>query len=231
MRRIIALVGLTVATLFGVHLWAKAERFQLFGRLVARVETSDRILALTFDDGPEPEPTRELLDVLARHRVRATFFLQGAKIEEHRESARAIVAAGHEVGNHSYSHRRMILKTPAWIAEEIERTDRAIRSAGYRGEILFRPPFGKKLIGLPWYLREHGRTTIMWDIAPNTPPGTTAESLQTFILERVRPGSIVLLHPMYPNRCVTLAAVSGLITRLQTQGYGFVTVSDLLRRH
>ena len=86
---------------------------------------------------------------------------------------RKIVAAGHEVGNHSYSHVRMLLVTPSFVQQEIEKTDRLIRAAGYDREINFRPPYGKKLFALPWYLSKTGRKTITWDVEPDSNPKIT----------------------------------------------------------
>src|SRR5687768_16415074 len=97
---------------------ARARSLQLLGELVNRVPTAERVVALTFDDGPEPGQTEDVLAILSRERVLATFFLVGREIDRHPELARRIVAAGHEVGNHSYSHRRMVLHSPAFIREE-----------------------------------------------------------------------------------------------------------------
>lgn len=107
------------------------------------------MVALTFDDGPTKNGD-QLISLLAKYNVKATFFLIGKEIETYPDGAIRIVQAGHQIGNHTYSHNRMVLKRPSYIKEEIERTDQLIRQAGYKGEIDFRPPNGKKLIGLPY---------------------------------------------------------------------------------
>lgn len=149
--RRIAVVSLILAgMLAGTYQLMNARTFQLVGRLVSRVPTSDNVVALTFDDGPQPVFTEQILAILDEVGVKATFFVTGADLEQHKAEAQQIVAAGHALGNHSFSHQRMIFVTPAFVRAEIERTDRLIREAGYSGEIYFRPPYGKKLVALPY---------------------------------------------------------------------------------
>ena len=135
-RAAVVLIAVLVLAV-GVFKLSKARTFQLFGEIVPRVETRQRVVALTFDDGPAPNVS-EVLDTLADRKVKATFFLIGSNIESDPDDAKRIVAAGHQVGNHTWSHDRMIFKSPSFIAREIEETDRLIRAAGYRGEIDFR---------------------------------------------------------------------------------------------
>lgn len=213
-------------------LWqiCKSHTFQFFGVIVPRVSTSEKVVALTFQDGPTPRATNEILGVLAEMKVKATFFVIGAELERNMAEGRKIVAAGHELGNHSYSHVRMILVTPSFVRQEIEKTDRLIREAGYSKEINFRPPFGKKLLALSYYLSKTGRKTIMWDVEPDSNAEIASDSRRIIevVRSRVRPGSIILLHAMYPRRQQSLKAVRGIIESLGREGYGFVTVSELL---
>jgi peptidoglycan/xylan/chitin deacetylase (PgdA/CDA1 family) len=219
-------VLLVCAVLFKI---SKSRTFQFFGEIVPRVETNQKVVALTFDDGPAPE-VRELLDTLAAKNVKATFFLIGVQIAEDPADAKRIVDDGHQVGNHSWSHARMVLKTPSFYAREIEDTDRQIRKIGYRGEIDFRAPFGKKLIGLPWYLAKHHRREIMWDVEPESfgeIEGHTDRIIAN-VLKETRPGSIIILHPQYANRAATRAAVGPIIDGLRARGYTFLKVDQLL---
>jgi chitin deacetylase len=213
-------------------LWqiSKSRSFQFFGRIVPRVEISEKVVALTFDDGPAKGGTDEILKTLDEMKVKATFFVIGAELEQNMDEGRKIFAAGHELGNHSYSHVRMVLVRPSFVRQEIEKTDRLIRAAGFSGEINFRPPFGKKLLTLPYYLSKTGRTTIMWDVEPDSQPGIAndSDSIIKRTTAEVRPGSIILLHAMYPSRRESLKAVKGIIESLRQEGYRFVTVSQLL---
>lgn len=226
----VCVIGLVVAGM-GVRALARSRTYQLFGNLVSHVETRDSIVALTFDDGPSPGVMDSLLRMLGRRDVRATFFVVGSALAEHPELAVQLRNLGHELGNHSYTHRRMVPMRAATIAAEVERTDSLLRLGGQPGEIFFRPPFGYKLFGLPRYLAASGRTTVTWDIEPESYPAdaTTVDGLVRHTLDRVRPGSIILLHPWYPARATTLAAVGPLIDSLHARGYRVTTVSKMLQ--
>jgi len=204
--------------------------YQFFGEIVSSAPAADSVVALTFDDGPTPGYAEAILAVLDSFNVKATFFVTGRETEANVEQARRLVEAGHELGNHSYSHSRMVLMAPSRVRDEIERTDRAIRSAGYTGSIHFRPPYGKKLFTLPWYLSRHQRKTIMWDVEPDSyaEVARDADTLSAYVIEHVRPGSIVLLHVMFESRATSMAAVPAIIEGLKARGYRFVTVSELI---
>src|SRR5262249_48469344 len=226
---LIIVVAVVVATAAAFQV-SKSRTFQFFGAIVPHVNTRQKVVALTFDDGPTPGGTEEVLSILNEAGVKATFFVIGVELERNLEEGRKIVAAGHELGNHTYSHQRMVLKTPSFIESEIERTDQLIRQAGYQSTIHFRPPYGKKLILLPYYLARTSRKTITWDVEPDSYPEIAADSnkIVAHVMEKVRPGSIVLLHVMYKSGSESLKAVKGVITGLKGQGYSFKTVSEVL---
>ncbi|GAA0630585.1 polysaccharide deacetylase family protein [Kutzneria viridogrisea] len=233
-RRLLIVLGVLLVLLplsaFGLLRLASARTFQFFGGLTSRVDTAEKVLALTFDDGPDPVGAQPMLDTLASRGVHGTFYLIGRDLAAHPELGRAIAQAGHEIGNHTYSHQRMVLVSPQFVAEEVERTDELIRRTGYTGEITFRPPNGKKLLALPYYLHEHDRRTITWDVEPNSYPEVdrSASAITDYTVNHVTPGSIVLLHGMYQGREQTRAALGPIIDQLRARGYRFVTVSQLL---
>ena len=232
MRKRLLIATPIVVLAVAIALWqvSNSRTFQFAGKIVPRVITSEKIVALTFDDGPTKSGTDEILKALQQKNVKATFFVTGSELDQNMSEAQKIVAAGHELGNHSYSHVRMVLVTPSFVRHEIEKTDRLIREAGFKGEINFRPPYGKKLLALPYYLSKTGRKTIMWDVEPDSDHETSKESNRIIEETRaqVRPGSIILLHAMYPSRHQSLKAVPGIIENLQREGYRFVTVGELL---
>lgn len=230
-RAIVGITVLLVLALLATWQVSKSRTFQVAGDIVARVETTQPKVALTFDDGPSRKALQTLLPILASRQVKATFFVVGAELERHPALAQELIAAGHELGNHSFSHQRMIFKSKAFIAEEIERTDALIRQAGAPNEILFRPPYGIKGWTLPHYLADSHRPTIMWDVEPDSKRNQThsSQAIVDTTLAQTRPGSIILLHVMYPRRRTSLEAVAPIIDSLQRQGYQFVTVSELLR--
>ncbi len=215
---------------FGLWQLSKSRTYQVFGEIVPRVETERKIVALTFDDGPTPAHTDEILRVLKEENVAATFFLIGGEMEKHPSEAKKIVAAGHEIGNHSYSHVRMALVSPSFVKEEIERTDALIRAAGYEKMPHFRPPYGKKLLTLPLYLSQTNRKTITWDVEPESFPEIAGKSdeIVKHILANTRGGSIILLHVMYDPERRSLNAVKPVIEGLRGRGFQFATVSELL---
>ena len=141
--RITLAILIIMAALIGLWQLSKMRSYQLFGEIVSSVDTHEKVIALTFDDGPTAAYTNEILAILDQYGVKATFFVIGREVEENPEYARSIVEAGHELGNHSWSHPNMSLLSLDRIADEIERTDAAIRAVGYEGELHFRPPFGK----------------------------------------------------------------------------------------
>lgn len=217
-----------------IVLWqiSKSTTFQFFGKIVARVNTSEKVVALTFDDGPTKEFTEPVLSILREKSVKATFFLTGSEMESNMKMAQKIAADNHEIGNHSFSHPRMVLTLPETVAAEIERTDHAIEAAGFKGKALFRPPYGKKLFTLPWYLSTNNRITVTWDVDPESysEVAISAEKIVEHVTNKVRPGSIILLHVMYQSRSETRKALPEIIDRLRRAGYEFLTVSELLRK-
>ncbi|MBN1877930.1 MAG: polysaccharide deacetylase family protein [Anaerolineae bacterium] len=228
----LVVVGLVTMLLVTVSVWrfSKSRRTQLFGGMVTRVETSEPVVALTFDDGPEAGDTEEILAILEAKGVQATFFVIGRALAENPAEGPRIVAAGHELGNHTYSHRQMLGVKYSTVKEEIEQTDALIRAAGYKGAIHFRPPYGKRFIVLPYYLHTHRRKTIYWNIEPESYSDIVGNSdlITAHVLENLTPGAIILLHAMGESRAATRQAVPGIIEGALAQGYQFVTVSELL---
>lgn len=224
----VALIAL-IAVAYGLWQFSKSRDMQLFGTIVSRVETPEKVIALTFDDGPT-QYLPDVLTLLKERNVKATFFVIGGDVEKNPDLARAILADGHELGNHTYTHSNMTLAGWDKVVSEVERTDAAIRAAGYTGKIHFRPPFGKKLVTLPLYLAQHDRITVTQDIEPDSSARLSADSglMVDHVLNRARPGSIVLLHVMYKSRETSRQALPGIIDGLHERGYRFVTVSELL---
>lgn len=202
-----------------------ARTYQVFGGLTDQVETNQKVVALTFDDGPSKN-IHQILPLLDQYDAKATFFFIGKEIEGYPEEAKKVVEAGHQIGNHTYSHNRMIFKKPSYIKKEIEKTDQLIQKAGYKGEIDFRPPNGKKLVGLPYYLHKQNRDTITWNMEPDS-HYTAASDKVKYVKEYIQPGSIILMHPMYDDTGKELQAIEGVLQALSNEGYTFVTVNEL----
>lgn len=233
-RKAVLLSLLLVVVVLGVlaAAWrlSRSRSLQLFGELVTSVPVSDSVVALTFDDGPVPFYTDTVLAVLRQEDVRATFFVTGNAVARSPDLARGILRAGHELGNHSYSHQRMVLMSPRTVREEVEVTDSLIRLAGATGPIHFRPPYGQRLVILPWYLARRDRATVLWSLEPDSWFSRHADMVR-HVSDNVQPGSIILLHVEIPARAEGRLALPLMIRELKRRGYRFVTISELRALH
>lgn len=195
------------------------------------VRTQAQAIALTFDDGPDPATTPVLLDLLARHGARATFFLIGARAARHPELVARIAAEGHEIGNHSWDHPSLPALDAAGQAGQISRTAAVLAPHGGR---LMRPPYGDQTLRTHRIARRLGFRVVLWSVNGGDWRGEDADTLAGRLIARVGPGAIVLLHdslqsfedPAFRDRAPTFEAVGRLIAA--RPGHRFVTVSELL---
>jgi peptidoglycan/xylan/chitin deacetylase (PgdA/CDA1 family) len=208
-----------------------APRSQLYGRTLTH-GSDPRQVALTFDDGPNDPHTLRLLDVLAKYEAKATFFLIGKYVRQRPEIARAVQAAGHEIGNHTYSHPNLIFVSSRQLRRELEDCNKALEDALGMTPSLFRPPFGGRRPGVLRTAARMGLQTVMWSISGYDWKAQSPE----FILERVTPGlnssraEIVLLHDggyldFGTDRGHTVEATRRLLEA--TAGKRFVSMSGL----
>jgi len=202
--------------------------FQPVGEIHDRVHTSEKLVALTFDDGPNPPYTNQLLDVLDREHVKATFFFIGRNVEKNPEVARLVSERGHQVCNHSYSHVPLVNRWPSFVRSEIEKTDALLRQAGVKGEIYFRPPMGKKFLVLPYFLWKGKRKDILYSVNSHDYLGKTRDEIEKSVLEQAGPGDIILLHDGGGRRAETVAATQKVVRALKKKGFRFLTVQELL---
>jgi peptidoglycan/xylan/chitin deacetylase (PgdA/CDA1 family) len=189
LKRLLLSVFMTSALLFAFWQISKSRSFQFFGAIHTHVRTTERVIALTFDDGPTPHNTEPILELLERYQAKATFFMIGSVLEQNPELGRRVMAAGHQLGNHSYSHHRMLFKTPAWTWQELDRTDALIRGLGYEGEIMFRSPYGKKFLILPYILWQTQRRNILWNVESNDTETQDPARLEAANLPDIQAGS------------------------------------------
>lgn len=213
---------------YGLFQVSRSRTFQFFGEIYPRIETEKKIIALTFDDGPTVKHTNEILQILRDEDVKATFYVIGSDIEKNPGELEKIITDSHEIGNHSHTHERMVLVTPSFVKSEIETTDALIKKAGWTKEITFRPPFGKKLFALPFYLSQNNRKSVTWDVEPET-YFESSEDIIKNTLDETKNGSIILLHVMYDSRAESMKSVRPIIKNLREKGFEFVTVSELLQ--
>ena len=189
---------------------------------------NQKTVALTFDDGPHPRYTEEILAVLAAYDVHATFFFIGMNVESHPEIARRVCLAGHEIGNHTYSHPVMKQTDPATVEAEINRTDALLRDIGCEAVELFRPPQGLFDEELPALLRRISKKAILWNIDTRDWEHPSSGDILTNIESNLRGGDIILFHDFVSGESSTVPAIKKLIPALLERGYRFVTVSELI---
>jgi len=192
-------------------------------------------VALTFDDGPDPRWTPLVLDQLARHHATATFFLVGRNAEAHTDLVAAELAHHDEIGDHTWSHADLSRLSIGEIDAEIKNGSTAIQAAGAPKPYLFRPPKGRSNHAVAVIADAQGYTTVLWDqsFERYVNHGADAASAVAEILDRIRPGSIILAHDGgIPDRSRTMSALPLLLDGLTARGYDIVDVSRLfaLRR-
>ena len=191
----------------------------------------ERRIALTFDDGPDPAWTPRVLDQLADLRVNATFFLVGERAERGPDVVRRMVAEGHEVGNHSWSHRNLWLCGPRATSREIGRAHERLATLAGTPPRHFRPPWGMVNAAMFAAVRHVGERCVFWSIQPEGQRPVPAGRQVDHVLRRAHPGAIVDLHdaegpPAAPERLVE--ALPPLVAGLRERGYAFTTVAGLL---
>ncbi len=227
-----AAVALVVLVTLYVLLYGRPSGVE--GGVLLRYTThvaGNRAVALTFDDGPDPVYTPEVLRVLARYGVPATFFVLGRHVDAHPELVRQIVSAGHAVGNHSYSHAILRGRWPGEIAAELSRTDAALQwAAGVRTRLL-RHPGGMQGVFLPFVALAGGRRVIVWSVDPRDYTAPGAAEISRRVLDGAHPGAIILLHDGSPDgtrsRHQTVEALPAILEGLDAAGYRFVSLDSL----
>lgn len=187
------------------------------------LEEKIKYVALTFDDGPRRGSTDVLLNGLKERGAAATFFLVGEEIEGNEELVARMGAEGHQIGNHTWSHQRLETASTETITNEITRTDQAIGSILGGSGYWLRLPYGL----LPEEARDQIRVPVIkWSVDPRDWESREKWAVVNAVMEAVQPGSIILLHDIYP---ASVEAALEIVDRLQAQGYWFVTVEELLR--
>ncbi len=200
-----------------------------------RGRTSKKIIALTFDDGPAPTWTSQILDELKKEDVKATFFMIGHHVQKYPDIARRVAREGHSIGNHGYAHSVILYYTPAEIEEEIKYTEHVIREVTGRTTTMFRPPKAWLRDSTKDKIRSMGYEVVLWSLNSKDWVGFPHGWTVRYLAPRVRGGDILLFHDSGNifareggDRSQTVAAVALLIKTLRGKGFSFVTVEELL---
>lgn len=190
------------------------------------IQTDKPVLAITFDDGPHPVNTPKLLEILSQRNIKATFFLVGQNVKQYPDLVRRILAEGHEIGNHTWTHASLSSISDDAVRKELKRSDDALfEIAGYRPHLM-RPPYGaintrlKNLI-----YSEFGYPCILWSVDPQDWRRPGVSVVVNRLVSGARPGAILLTHDIHAP---TIVAVPQALDQLLAKGYQFVTVSQLM---
>lgn len=207
---------------------------QWYGRTFVGLPAGSMKLALTYDDGPNDPHTLRLLEVLARHDVRSTFFLMGRYVKRRPDIVRELSRAGHVIGNHTFSHPNLIFASARRTRTELERCQQTLNDAVGEHSRLFRPPFGGRRPGTLRIARNLGLEPIMWNVTGYDWRGKPAQYVEQKVRARVRGGDVILLHDgehaaFGADRSQTVIATDRLITRFKAEGYEFVTIPEMMQ--
>ncbi|MEG4817830.1 polysaccharide deacetylase family protein [Microcoleus sp. K5-D4] len=193
----------------------------------AQLDSQRKAIALTFDDGPWPKTTTQILDILKENNIKATFFWVGKYLKNSPEIGQQVAAAGHAIGNHTWSHEYLQYNEDG-AAREIDRTSSLIEDLTGIQTSMFRPPGGILNNGLAAYAQKKNYAVVMWS-ADSFDWRTLTESLIDNVMRQANSGGIVLMHDGGGNRTRTVKALPDIIAKLRKEGYSFVTVPELLQ--
>lgn len=190
--------------------------------LIYRISTKKKVLAVTFDDGPHPQNTEKILEILRLKEAKATFFLSGQEADKFPNLVKRYIEEGHEIGNHAYYHAHNIK------LNDITKSAKIIANKSDTKPNLFRPPYGKITPILLLYLFLKKITLVMWSIDSNDSNIEGGQKLRDHLAnKKIQPGDIILFHEDYNH---TVEALSDIIQDLKSKGFGFATISEILKK-
>lgn len=212
--------------IFGVE--TASPRNALFGPFFSHGKTSSALVALTFDDGPDPTYTPEVLAILDRFQAKATFFMLGERVARYPDLARMVADDGQVIGSHGFHHVSLMTASPQRIRREMNLAENAFEQALGGKPKLFRPPYGFHPPFLLEEARHKGYRVIGWSISPHDSFHLTPEALAQRVISKTRAGDIILLHDGRGDRQSTVAALPLILSGLEAKGLKCVTLPELL---
>lgn len=224
-------------TFYALTYYTDIILFEKYGHLISNrvvwsVDTDEKVVAFTFDDGPHEIYTPQLLTILAREELKATFFLLGKHVEKYPEIVKRIHSEGHEIGNHSFNHSFLPLYTKRYVKLQIETTSALIEKTVGSTPTYFRPPMGFFTPSVLDAISESGMTAVVGEVYPRDPYKPGVDKIVERVLSRIKPGSIIIMHDSGTfgkiDRSQTVAAVSIIIDTLRERGYRFLTIGELI---
>jgi peptidoglycan/xylan/chitin deacetylase (PgdA/CDA1 family) len=225
--------------LAGAATWAGFQTMwptsQVYGQTFTGLDPATRLLALTYDDGPNDPYTAQMMEVLDRHQVKATFFLIGRFVQQRPEIVRALVAAVHSIGIHTWDHPNLIFAPAAEVRRQLQQTQQAIFDATGVDAKLFRPPFGGRRPATLRVARACGLQTVMWNVTCYDWKAESADEIVHHAERQINGGNVILLHDgeyhrIGVDRSRSVAASDRILTRYKGEGYEFVTIPAMLEK-
>jgi peptidoglycan/xylan/chitin deacetylase (PgdA/CDA1 family) len=222
-----------LATWAGFHtMWPTS---QVYGRTFTGLEPSSRCLALTYDDGPNDPYTWRMMEVLERHGVKATFFLIGRFVQQKPEIARALVAAGHTIGSHTWDHPNLIFASAVEVRRQLKQTQHAILDATGVEAKLFRPPFGGRRPASLRVAQSLGLQTVMWNVTCYDWKAESADEIVGHAKRQIRGGNVILLHDgefhrIGVDRSRSVEATDRILATYLGEGFRFVTIPEMMKQ-
>jgi peptidoglycan/xylan/chitin deacetylase (PgdA/CDA1 family) len=231
MAALTAIAAVGVAS--GLGYGSMAPKSQLYGRTFTGSAASSRQIALTFDDGPNDPHTLDLLAVLEKHGVKATFFMIGRYVRQRPQIAEAVARAGHVIGNHTYTHPQLIFCTSTQVRIQLQECERVLTDTVGEHSRLFRPPYGGRRPAVLRVARELGLQPVMWNVTGFDWKASPAARIEATMARRTRGGDVILLHDgghleMHADRSQTVAAMGRFIPRYRDLGFSFVTIPEMM---
>ncbi|PZR58884.1 MAG: polysaccharide deacetylase family protein [Candidatus Meridianibacter frigidus] len=244
-RSVVALTIL-IASTYVVYKLFEDPANQFFGQTVVSGPTDQRVVALTYDDGPNPPYTDAILRVLKKERVHATFFVVGRAVEAYPATVRSIVRNGNALGNHTWDHMHLVVLTRAALRSEVRRTDDALWKVARIRPRFMRPPFGARDWIVLDEMKKLGYTVVMWSVPlPKDWEYPSSQVIAKRVLSKVKDGSIIVLHDgnrgqlcalrklntHLCDRTADIEATRLIVEALRARGFRFVTIPELLALH
>lgn len=199
------------------------------GEPIRHVKTTEKIIALTFDDGPDEPYTQQILKVLDKHNVKATFYVLGGNAKAYPNLIKEIMSQGHDLGSHTMYHDKMKNKSVEAITKDLKSVNNILKNYGYEKEITFRAPFGITSPNLKTALQNLNQRMVLFTFLAQDWTKISADQIYNNVMKEIKPGLIITLHDGGNRRENTVKATEMLINTLQKEGYRFVTVSELLK--
>ena len=231
-----SLISTGVAALAGTAAYqAMAPWAQGFGRTFVSGAPGSKQIAFTYDDGPNDPHTLRLMDVLARHNVRAMFFLIGQYVRQRPDIVCDLVKAGHVVGNHTFTHPHLLVSSAVETRNQLAECQSAVQEVTGESPRLFRPPFGGRRPATLRIVRSLDMVPVMWNVTSWDWKTPGVEQIVQTCVRQIRGGDLILMHDgshiaMGADRSQTVIATERLIERYKPEGFEFVTVPEMMER-